>query len=76
MKKVKRVKYFSIKFLAIFPKILIMPASSKKRAPLEVKEAIIKVIRSSCIPPEAIVINLYGIGVKPAIKTISAPFSL
>ena len=76
MKKVTRVKYFSIKFLATLPNILIMAVNKKKRAPLDVKEAIIKVIRSSCIPPEEIVINLYGIGVNPAIKTIRAPFLL
>jgi hypothetical protein len=35
-----------------------MPVNIKKRAPLEVKDAKIKVIRSKCITPEEMVINL------------------
>jgi hypothetical protein len=56
--KVTRLKYLSISFLAAFPNILIIPVNIKKRVPLEVKDAKIKVIRSKCIPPEDMVINL------------------
>ena len=56
--KVTRLKYLSISFLAAFPNILIIPVNIKKRAPLEVKDAKIKVIKSKCIPPEDMVINL------------------
>ena len=52
------LKYLSINFLAVLPNILIIPVNIKKRAPLDIKEAIIKVMRFKCIPPDERVISL------------------
>ena len=55
---VRMLKYLSISFLAVSPNNLIMPVNKKKRAPLDIKEAIINVTKSKCIPPDDIVISL------------------
>jgi len=55
---VRMLKYLSISFLAVSPNNLIMPVNIKKRAPLDIKEAITNVIKSKCIPPDDIVISL------------------
>ena len=55
---VRMLKYLSISFLAASPNNLIMPVNIKKRAPLDIKEAIINVMKSKCIPPDDIVISL------------------
>ena len=52
------LKYLSINCLAVFPNILIIPVNKKKRAPLDKREAIMNIIISKFIPPDAIVINL------------------
>ena len=62
-------------FFAVSPKILINKAKIKKRNPLDKNEDNIKINIFKFNPPDAIVINLQGIGEIPAMKTIKAPFS-
>ena len=56
--RVKKLKYLSINNFAVLPKILIIPVSKKKRAPLDKMDAIINIIIFKFIPPDAIVISL------------------
>ena len=58
MIRVKKLKYLSINNFAVLPKILIIPVSKKKRAPLDKMDAIINIIIFKFIPPDAMVINL------------------
>ena len=64
------LKYFSIKALIGLPKIFINKATIKNRQLLLINEAIINMIRFILNVPAEIVINLNGIGVKPAVNTI------
>ena len=69
--KIERIlKYFSIKSLIGSPKIFINKATIKNLQLLLINEAIINMIRFILNVPAEIVINLNGIGVKPAVNTI------
>lgn len=73
---VKRLKYLSIKALIGAPNFQIRPATRKNLKPRLTNEAITKTGKLISHTPAKIVKSLYGIGVKPAIPTAKALYSL
>jgi hypothetical protein len=71
---VRILKYFSIKTFTLSPKKKIKVDTMKNLADLDIREAIIKIGKFIENTPADIVKTLYGIGVKPAVKTAMKAF--
>ena len=71
----RRLKYFSIKYLILSPNIFIKDASKKNLALRLITEAKTNIPKLMLNVPEERVINLNGIGVNPAVKTIQKSHS-
>ncbi len=73
---VKRLKYFSIKTFTFSPKKKIKVEIRKNLVDLDIAEAMTNVGKFMENTPAVMVNTLYGIGVKPAVKTARKAFSL
>ena len=72
---VNKLKYLSINVLMGFPNYHINPATRKKRAERLIIDAIRKSGKLISNAPAEIVNILYGMGVNPAVKIITTPYS-
>ena len=71
----RRLKYFSIKNAMLLPKTFIKDASKKNLALLLINDANKNIPKLILNVPDERVINLNGMGVKPAVKTIQKSHS-
>ena len=73
---VNKLKYLSINVLMGFPNFHINPATKKKRAERLIADARRKSGKLISNAPAEIVNILYGMGVNPAVKIITNPYSV